>query len=109
MEEPLYVWITTRRIKPGTYEEFSRAWRPDEIPAGMIKAPRVVGAATATVFGHVIARFGCTPPPPAFPLRLTKFTLNHPLPLLNRLSAIALDDSTPSPVFSTWLTIVRDA
>jgi hypothetical protein len=38
MEEPLYVWITTRRIKPGTYEEFSRAWRPEEIPDGMLKA-----------------------------------------------------------------------
>jgi hypothetical protein len=33
-----YVWITTRRIKPGTYEEFSRAWRPDEIPEGMLRA-----------------------------------------------------------------------
>jgi hypothetical protein len=38
MTEPLYVWITTRRIKPGTYDEFSRVWRPDEIPAGMLRA-----------------------------------------------------------------------
>ena len=38
MEEPLYVWITTRRLKPGTYEEFSRAWRPEEIPEGMLRA-----------------------------------------------------------------------
>jgi hypothetical protein len=38
VEEPLYVWITTRRIKPGSYEEFSRAWRPDQIPEGMLKA-----------------------------------------------------------------------
>jgi heme-degrading monooxygenase HmoA len=38
VEEPLYVWITTRRLKPGTYEEFSQAWRPDEIPKGMLKA-----------------------------------------------------------------------
>jgi heme-degrading monooxygenase HmoA len=36
--EQLYVWITTRRIKPGTYEEFSRAWRPEEIPEGMLRA-----------------------------------------------------------------------
>jgi hypothetical protein len=36
--EPLYVWITTRRIKPGSYEEFSRAWRPDDIPEGMLRA-----------------------------------------------------------------------
>jgi hypothetical protein len=38
VEEPLYVWITTRRIKPRSYEEFSRAWRPDQIPEGMLKA-----------------------------------------------------------------------
>ena len=37
-ESSLYVWITTRRLKPGTYEQFSRAWRPDEIPAGMLRA-----------------------------------------------------------------------
>ena len=36
--ERQYVWITTRRIKPGTYEEFSQAWRPDEIPEGMLRA-----------------------------------------------------------------------
>jgi hypothetical protein len=38
VKEPLYVWITTRRIKPGSYEEFSRAWRPDTIPEGMLEA-----------------------------------------------------------------------
>jgi heme-degrading monooxygenase HmoA len=32
------VWITTRRIKPGTYEEFRRAWRPKEFPEGMVWA-----------------------------------------------------------------------
>jgi hypothetical protein len=32
------VWITTRRIKPGTYEEFRQAWRPKEFPAGMLRA-----------------------------------------------------------------------
>lgn len=36
--ETQYVWITTRRIKPGTYDEFSRAWRPDDIPPGMLRA-----------------------------------------------------------------------
>jgi formiminotetrahydrofolate cyclodeaminase len=36
--QPLYVWITTRQIKPGTYEEFSRAWRPETIPEGMLEA-----------------------------------------------------------------------
>ena len=29
MERDQYVvWITTRKIKPGTYEDFRRAWRP---------------------------------------------------------------------------------
>ena len=32
------VWITTRRIKPGTYEEFRKAWRPGTFPAGMLHA-----------------------------------------------------------------------
>jgi heme-degrading monooxygenase HmoA len=32
------VWITTRRIRPGTYEDFRRAWRPEEFPEGMLKA-----------------------------------------------------------------------
>ena len=39
MEREQYVvWITTRRIKPGTYEEFRRAWRPAEFPEGMLRA-----------------------------------------------------------------------
>ena len=33
-----YVWITTRRLKPGTREQFSRAWRPSEFPEGMLRA-----------------------------------------------------------------------
>ena len=33
-----YVWITTRRLKPGSREEFSRAWKPREIPEGMLRA-----------------------------------------------------------------------
>ena len=33
-----YVWITTRRLKPGTRKEFSRAWRPRGFPAGMLRA-----------------------------------------------------------------------
>lgn len=32
------VWITTRRIRPGAYEEFRRAWRPSEFPQGMLRA-----------------------------------------------------------------------
>jgi hypothetical protein len=33
-----YAWITTRRLKPGSREEFSRAWRPREFPEGMVRA-----------------------------------------------------------------------
>lgn len=33
-----YVWITTRRLKPGARDEFSHAWRPSEFPEGMIRA-----------------------------------------------------------------------
>jgi heme-degrading monooxygenase HmoA len=32
------VWITTRTIKPGTYEEFRKAWRPRDFPDGMLRA-----------------------------------------------------------------------
>ena len=33
------VWITTRKLKPGTTrEEFSRAWRPGTFPEGMLRA-----------------------------------------------------------------------
>ena len=37
MEEH-FVWMTTRRIKPGTLAEFERAWRPDTHPEGMLRA-----------------------------------------------------------------------
>ncbi|MER6948396.1 hypothetical protein ABT294_30650 [Nonomuraea sp. NPDC000554] len=30
-----FVWVTTRRIKPGTLEEFERAWRPSPYPQGL--------------------------------------------------------------------------
>jgi heme-degrading monooxygenase HmoA len=33
-----YVWMTTRRIKPGTRQDFERAWRPPQTPAGMLRA-----------------------------------------------------------------------
>jgi hypothetical protein len=32
------VWITTRTITPGSYEEFRQAWRPGVFPEGMIRA-----------------------------------------------------------------------
>ncbi len=36
--EQYVVWITTRRIKEGTYEDFRQSWRPKEFPAGMLRA-----------------------------------------------------------------------
>ena len=33
-----HVWITTRRLRPGTRAEFSRSWRPREFPEGMLRA-----------------------------------------------------------------------
>ena len=39
MERDQYVvWITTRRIRPGAYQDFRRAWRPREFPDGMLRA-----------------------------------------------------------------------
>ena len=32
------VWITTRRIRAGSYEEFRKAWRPRSFPEGMLSA-----------------------------------------------------------------------
>jgi heme-degrading monooxygenase HmoA len=37
MEEH-FVWMTTRRIRPGTLQEFRRAWRPDSSPEGLHNA-----------------------------------------------------------------------
>lgn len=33
-----YVWLTTRRIRPGTRSEFEQAWRPAAFPDGMQRA-----------------------------------------------------------------------
>ncbi|MEO3793049.1 hypothetical protein ABGB14_22780 [Nonomuraea sp. B10E15] len=33
-----FVWVTTRRIRPGTLEEFERAWRPEPYPPGLRQA-----------------------------------------------------------------------
>ncbi|WP_227025676.1 antibiotic biosynthesis monooxygenase [Streptomyces fodineus] len=37
MEEH-FVWVTTRRIRPGSLEDFERAWRPATHPDGMRRA-----------------------------------------------------------------------
>jgi hypothetical protein len=52
MERDEYVvWITTRTIKPGTYEEFRRAWRPSEFPEGMLRAYECFSEARSEVVG----------------------------------------------------------
>lgn len=37
-----YVWITTRKLRPGTRDDFSRSWRPSEFPEGMLRAFELV-------------------------------------------------------------------
>lgn len=52
MEHEQYVvWITTRRIKPGSYEDFRRAWRPKDFPSGMLRAYECFAAETDEVVG----------------------------------------------------------
>jgi hypothetical protein len=36
--EQYVVWITTRRIREGSHEDFRKAWRPTEFPEGMLRA-----------------------------------------------------------------------
>jgi heme-degrading monooxygenase HmoA len=36
--EQRHVWMTTRRIKPGTLDRFRRAWRPEGSPEGLAAA-----------------------------------------------------------------------
>lgn len=45
------VWITTRRIKEGAYEDFRRAWRPREFPDGMLHAYECFAGETNEVVG----------------------------------------------------------
>lgn len=33
-----FVWVTTRKLKPGTRDAFSRSWKPREFPKGMLRA-----------------------------------------------------------------------
>ncbi len=46
-----YVWITTRALKPGSREEFSRAWRPTAFPEGMLRAYECYAADRDEVVG----------------------------------------------------------
>lgn len=45
------VWITTRKIKPGTYEDFRQAWRPKEFPQGMLWAYECYAEEASEVVG----------------------------------------------------------
>ena len=45
------VWITTRTLKPGAREEFSRSWRPREFPPGMLRAYECYSADGTEVVG----------------------------------------------------------
>jgi heme-degrading monooxygenase HmoA len=49
-----YVWITTRRLKAGTREEFSRAWQPRDFPEGMLRAYECYSADGDEVVGIAI-------------------------------------------------------
>jgi hypothetical protein len=49
--ETAHVWITTRTLKPGAREEFSRSWRPAEFPAGMLRAYECYSADGTEVVG----------------------------------------------------------
>jgi heme-degrading monooxygenase HmoA len=49
-----YVWITTRRLKPGVREEFRQAWRPSEFPDGMLRAYEFDGVGTDEVVGITV-------------------------------------------------------
>ncbi len=49
--EQKYVWITTRKLKPGSREAFRQAWRPATFPDGMIAAYELDGVGTDEVVG----------------------------------------------------------
>jgi heme-degrading monooxygenase HmoA len=51
MEDEYVVWITTRRLKRGTHEEFVKAWRPREFPEGMTRAYECYAADREEVVG----------------------------------------------------------
>jgi heme-degrading monooxygenase HmoA len=49
--ETTHVWITTRKLRPGAREEFSRSWRPSEFPEGMLRAYECYSADGTEVVG----------------------------------------------------------
>ena len=49
-----YVWITTRKLKPGSREDFSRAWKPSVFPEGMVRAYELVAPDGNEVVGITV-------------------------------------------------------
>lgn len=49
--EEYVVWITTRTIKSGSYENFRHAWQPKDFPAGMLRAYECDAAESNEVIG----------------------------------------------------------
>lgn len=45
------VWITTRRLRPGSRAEFRKAWQPSDFPEGMLRAYELEGVGTDEVVG----------------------------------------------------------
>ena len=45
------IWITTRTITPGSYEEFRKAWRPSVFPDGMVRAYECFSVERSEVVG----------------------------------------------------------
>jgi heme-degrading monooxygenase HmoA len=46
-----FVWMTTRRIKPGALRDFEQAWRPEAAPPGMRNAYAYWSADETEVIG----------------------------------------------------------
>jgi hypothetical protein len=51
---PYTIWITTRKITPGTLGAFREAWRPREFPDGMLRAFEGDGADRSDIVGIAI-------------------------------------------------------
>ena len=46
-----YVWITYRRIQPGTREEFESSWEPADFPEGLLRADAWYGEGGDEIVG----------------------------------------------------------
>ena len=46
-----YFWVSTRRIRPDTREQFEQSWRPAEFPDGLVGAYGLYGVGGDEVVG----------------------------------------------------------